>query len=193
MESENAGCNTSSFRVLPDTCVELFVNYEGLRQTVTAGGALKQPNCFIVSRMSRYMDVQDHGRSSFISVCFHPGAAAHFFPVAMHEVSDTVVDLGDLWKNAAAEMEERVSLAMNNHERVAIIQEYLSLQLEQIKKADTAVEHWLWQVNFFKGQLTVEDFRERSISASVSLAGVSIKPSACRQRNFRGSPALFIH
>ena len=108
-ENENAFCNTSSFRVLPDTCVELFVTYAGSRQTVSAGDLLKQPNCFIVSRMSRYMDVQDHGRSRFISVCFLPGAAAHFFPVAMHEVSDTVIDLADLWKNVAAEMEERVS------------------------------------------------------------------------------------
>ena len=162
MESENTGCNTSSFRVLPDTCVELFVNYEGSPQTVTADGlANKQPNCFIVSRMSRYMDVQDHGRSSFISVCFLPGAAAHFFPVAMHEVSDAVIDLGDLWKNAAVEMEERVSFAVNNHERVAIIQEYLWRQLEKIKKSDTTVEHWLWQVNFFKGQLSVEDLSRK--------------------------------
>jgi len=161
MENNNSGCKTSSFRVLPDTCVELFINYAGSGQTVTDAGLLKQPNCFIVSRMSRYMDVRDHGRFGFISVCFLPGAAAHFFPVAMHEVSDTMIDLRDLWKNNAAEMEGRVSCAMDNHKRVAIIQEYLTRQLERLKKPDKTVEHWLWQVNYFKGQLPVEDLSRK--------------------------------
>jgi AraC-like DNA-binding protein len=162
MENGNSGCKTSSFRVLPDTCVELFINYAGSRQTVIAGSVLKQPNCFIVSRMSRYMDVRDHGKSDFVSVCFFPGAAAHFFPVAMHEVSDTMIDLGDLWKSIAAEMEDRVHCATNNHQRVAIIQEYLTRQLEKLRKDDNAVEHWLWQVNFFKGQLHVEDLSRKA-------------------------------
>jgi len=161
MESGNGSCYASSFRVLPDTCVELFVNYEGSRQTVTAAGVLKQPTCFIVSRMSRYMDVQEHGRSGFISVCFLPGAAANFFPVAMHEVSDSMINLCDLWKNVATEMEDQVSCAMNNYERVAIIQEYLTRQLEKLKNPDKTVEHWLWQVTFFKGQLTVEDLSRK--------------------------------
>ena len=131
MESENNSCNNSSFRVLPDTCVELFVNYAGSGQTVTAAAVLKQPTCFIVSRMSRYMDVQNQERAGFISVCFHPGAAAHFFPVAMHEVSDMVIGLTDLWKGLATEMEERVVGAGNNHERVIILQQYLLQQLEK--------------------------------------------------------------
>jgi len=161
MENNNSGCKTSTFRVLPDTCVELFINYAGSGQTVTDAGLMKQPNSFIVSRMSRYMDVRDHGRFGFVSVCFLPGAAAHFFPVAMHEVSDTMIDLRDLWKNNAAEMEERISWAANNHQRVAIIQEYLTRQLGRLKKLDKTVEHWLWQVNFFKGQLAVEDLSRK--------------------------------
>ena len=51
--------------------------------------------------------------------------------------------------------------AANNHERVAIIQEYLCRQLEKLKNPDKTVEHWLWQVNFFKGQLTVEDLSRK--------------------------------
>ena len=161
MENEHNGCNTSSFRVLPDTCVELFVNYAGPGQTVTGGNMVKHANCFIVSRMSRYMDVQNQEHWGFISVCFHPGAAAHFFPVAMHEVSDMVVGLNDLWKETAAELEERVAGANNNDERVLILQHYLIQQLKKQEKPDESIEHWLWQVNFYKGQLSVEGLSKK--------------------------------
>lgn len=161
MESENDSCYASSFRVLPDTCIELFVPYAGTRRTVSGAGLQQQPNCFIVSRMSKYMDVQNQGRSGFVSVCFHPGAAAHFFPVGMHEVSDLVVGLNDLWKSIAVEMEERVVCAITNEERVSIVQQYLLQQLDRQTKPDIDVEHWLWQVNYFKGQLSVEELSRK--------------------------------
>ena len=161
MENENDSCTSSSFRVLPDTCIELFVTYAGSRQSVSVDGLQQRPGCFIVSRMSKYMDVQSTGRSGFISVCFHPGAAAHFFPVAMHEVTDMVVGLNDLWKNTAVEMEERVVCAINNEERVSIVQHYLLEQLEKQTKPAKDVEHWLWQVNYFKGQISVEELSRK--------------------------------
>jgi len=162
MENENNSCEGSSFRVLPDTCIELFVTYAGSRQTVSVTGLQQQPNSFIVSRMSKYMDVQSQGRSGFISVCFHPGAAAHFFSVAMNEVTDMVVGLNDLWKSIAAEMEDRVVCAIDNEERVSIIQRYLLHQLEKQTKTDKDVEHWLWQVNYFKGQLSVQELSRKA-------------------------------
>ena len=162
METESSADTVLPFRVLPDTCVELFINYIEPQQAITANNIqVKQPNCFIVSRMSRYMDVEGHGRSGYITVCFFPGAASHFFPVSMNEISDEVIDLSDLWKNIAREMEERIDFAGNNHERVLIIQEYLLKQLAGQKESDKVVEHWLWQVNFFKGQLSVEELSRK--------------------------------
>ena len=103
----------------------------------------------------------DHGRFGFVSVCFLPGAAAHFFPVAMHEVSDAMIDLRDLWKNMPPKWKNGLAAQRIIIERVAIIQEYLTRQLEKLKKPDKTVEHWLWQVNYFKGQLAVEDLSRK--------------------------------
>jgi AraC-like DNA-binding protein len=161
MEAEEPGCATSSFRVLPDTCVELFINYKGSQQTIRAGCSLtKRPNCFIVSRMSRYMDVDGHGDSGSVTVCFFPGAAAHFFPIAMHEISDGVTDLYDLWKNAS-EIEDLICAATDNSERVSMIQKWLSQHLKKKQKTDKTIERWLWQVNYFKGQLSVDELSRK--------------------------------
>jgi AraC-like DNA-binding protein len=150
----------SAFRVLPDTCVELFINYkESGHTTIDGKVSVQHPQSFIVSRMSRYMDVED--RSGSIAVCFLPGAASHFFQVAMNQVSDTVISLPELWGTAAKEMVERIADAVNNNERVSIIQQYLVTQLAKQKENDRRIAHWLWQVNFARGQVSVDELSRK--------------------------------
>ena len=163
IEADGPADTNSPFRVLPDTCVELFVNYTDQDQTITVNNNIivKQPRSFIISRMSRYMDVQGHSWPGCIAICFFPGAAFHFFQIPMNEVSDMMIGLDDLWKNIAKEMEERVTGAGNSEERVLIIQQYLLKQLAKQKERDRTIEHWLWQVNFFKGQLTVAELSRK--------------------------------
>ena len=158
MENEDARDAGCPFRVLPDTCVELFVNYADSGQIIVANNiAVKQPRSFIVSRMSNYMDVGGQKRSGCIAICFYPGAASHFFEISMNEVSNAMTDLHDLWKDKAMEMEERVGGAGDNDDRVNILQQYLLARLAKQWESNQLIGHWLWQVNYFKGQLTVED------------------------------------
>ena len=158
MDNGNDACWLSSFRVLPDTCVELFVNYIQPQQTITTGNTLNsEPQSFIVSRMNRFMDVDNRGRSGCIAICFYPGAASGFFPLPMNEVSNNVTDLHDLWKHIADEMTEKVALANNNETRVTIIQQYLLQQLKKNNYNDEAMQYCLWQVNVLKGQISVNE------------------------------------
>jgi AraC-like DNA-binding protein len=162
IENNGNGDALSPFRVLPDTCVELFVNYVNAGQMITAGAVtVKQPQSFITSRMSRYMDVHQAEKSGFIAICFLPGAATHFFGHPMNEIANSVIGLTDLWNNTAKEMEERVAEADTNSQRVTIIQQYLINQLASLQERDKIVEHWMWQVNFFKGQLPVEQLSRK--------------------------------
>lgn len=163
MESEGSNDHLSPFRVLPDTCIELFLNYIQPEQTIATGNnnILRQPQSFIVSRMSRYMEVQNHGRTGCIAICFHPGAATHFFKTSMNELSDTVTALNDLWKDVAKEMEERIGEAHSNEERVDIVQQYLVKQLAKNNKKDKQVENWLWQVNLYKGTISVKELSKK--------------------------------
>ena len=152
--------SSTPFRVLPDTCVELFISYVE-SPVANLGTGTEKLRSFVVFRMSQFMDVEMATKAGCIAICFYPGAAYNFFSLPMNEVSDTVIDLNYLWKGIASEMEERVFEAGNNQERVNIIQQYLYMHLVKKIKIDKAVEQCLWQINYLKGQLSAKQLSEK--------------------------------
>lgn len=151
--------SVAPFRVLPDTCVELFISY--VESPVAKLGTSKEKlRSFVVFRMSQFMDVEMERKSGCIAICFKPGTAYNFFSLPMSEVSDTATDLSYLWKGIASEMEEKVFEANNNQQRANIIQQYLYTQLVKKIRPDKAIEHCLWQINYLKGQLSAKQLSD---------------------------------
>jgi len=115
--------DTNHIRVLPDACVEVFVNYTPTPVAMIGNQLYK--HSIITSRMSRPMDVQMRKGAGCLAVCFYPGMAYKFFNVPMHVLTDATVSLSDLWKDAAAEIEDRLAGAGDNHARVDLMQRCL--------------------------------------------------------------------
>ncbi len=152
MESDTATSFISPIRVLPDACVELFINFSNRQDslaTVTGKKVFDNSQSYVVSRMSNFMDVQMKSKTGFISVCFYPSTAYLFFQLPMSEVADSLTDLQYLWQTEANAMEEEIGNAADNEHRAAVIQHYLLKQLRknrldktiaycvhEIKKAD---------------------------------------------------------
>jgi len=132
--------DTSLIRVLPDTCVELFVNYTSTPVAMIEN-ELHQRS-IITFRMSRSMDVQMRKGAGCLAICFHPGMAYHFFQVPMHVLTDTTVSLSDIWNGMAAEIEEELAGICNNEGRVLLVQKYLLQHLAR-GKHDLQVQYCL--------------------------------------------------
>jgi AraC-like DNA-binding protein len=126
--------DTDHIRVLPDACVELFVNYT--ETPVAMIGNELHKRSIITSRMSRPMDVQMRKGTGCLAVCFYPGMAYNFFNVPMHVLTDATVSLSDLWQDAAAEIEDRLASAGDDHSRIDILQRYLLKKMTD-EKPDT--------------------------------------------------------
>lgn len=121
--------DTNHIRVLPDTCVELFVNYT---HTPVAIIDNELYNRSIVNfRMSRYSDVQMRKGTGCMAICFYPGAAYRFFHLPMHILADRTLALSDLWHGIAEEIESQLADACDHETRVVILQKYLLQQLTQ--------------------------------------------------------------
>jgi AraC-like DNA-binding protein len=114
--------DTRHIRVLPDTCVELFVNYS------------REPVAMIEA------------------VCFYPGMAYQFFHVPMNLLSDRTIALSDLWDGLAAELEDKLAGLCSNEDRVKTVQKYLIQQfasdrrdlqvdycLNQVRRSSTSI------------------------------------------------------
>jgi AraC-like DNA-binding protein len=119
--------DTHHIRVLPDACVELFINYTDTPVAII--GKELYNRSIITFRMSRPMDVQMRKGSGCLAICFHPGMAYKFFHLPMHVYSDTTTILEEIWKNKASEIEDSLANACNNDIRVSIIQQFLVQQL----------------------------------------------------------------
>src|SRR4029079_6733435 len=136
----------SDFRVLPDTCVELFINYTSNKiATIQTGSLFDSAGSFLTSRMNTFMDVRLLPRSASIAICFIPGAAWHFFDLPMREITDKNISLADLWGRSVPELEEKIAACANNPERVAMIQSFLLELLQRRHEVTPAYQYSLWQ------------------------------------------------
>lgn len=175
------------FRVLPDTCAELFINCDYLP---TAGLGYKNEHhrkrSFVVFRMQDFMDVSMVPASRCISVCFHPGAAYHFMPgLQMTAASDIAVDIQDIWRDRVEELEERVALAADDDSKIAIVQQYLLAMLSRSRGDDAALQYCIRRINTHDGQLSVRQLADE--------AGLSERQLCRRFINHIGiSPKEFI-
>jgi AraC-like DNA-binding protein len=137
------GTDTNHVRALPDTCVELFVNYTSTPIAIIGDELHKRS--IISFRMSRPMDIQMRKGAGCLAICFYPGMAYKFFHLPMQMLTDTNAALSDVWNNLAEEIEDKLASARNNDTRVYIVQNYLLRQLAR-GKDDAQVAHCLQQL-----------------------------------------------
>jgi AraC-like DNA-binding protein len=154
---EIAGTGVPGMRVLPDTCIEIFIRYISSPLAIVNGKALTKS--LVTSRMNSFMDSQMEAGSGCIAVCFHPGAARHFFTTALKDFNGQAIELGELWPDAH-ELEEKLSAAENNEERAFILQESLVKKLRTNYCSDESVTHCLWQLNLHKGALNAQQLAD---------------------------------
>lgn len=146
------GTDNNHVRVLPDTCVELFLNYTSTPIAIIGDELYKRS---IVSfRMSRPMDIQMRKGAGCLAICFYPGMAYKFFHLPMQMLTDTNTALSDVWKDRAEEIEDKLASAPDNETRVFIVQNYLLRQLS-LGKNDLQVAHCLQQMQGAAGSISL--------------------------------------
>ncbi|SDJ00196.1 Helix-turn-helix domain-containing protein [Pedobacter sp. ok626] len=151
MECES-GADRSYIRVLPDTCVELFLNYTSTPVAII-NDELHKSSIFTF-RMSRPMDIQMRKGEGVVAICFQPGMAYKFIQVPMDILSDTTTDLADVWGFMGPEIEDKMAGFSNNEMRVNLIQQYLFKALANVKD-DLPIVDCLKQVQLSGGLIPV--------------------------------------
>lgn len=157
MEAGAEKQGTPGFRVLPDVCIELFVNCGSDSAPFSVNGTKVTARSFITSRMSRYMDVRRVGDVAFVSVWFYPGKAWPFFEVPMSDLTNQIVCLQELWGPKADDMETQMMAARTQQERIAILGSFLLSCLRGAPKAENWFVFSQGYISQFKGQQRLDD------------------------------------
>ena len=152
MDCDNEA-DTHHIRVLPDTCVEVFINYTDTPVAIIGNELHKRS--IVTFRMSRPMDVQMRKGSGCLAICFFPGMAYKFFHLPMNMLSDTTTALEDIWTDLAATIEDKLANVQNNNVRAAIAQQHLTTFLAA-GQHDQQVANCLQQVELLEKLPTVK-------------------------------------
>lgn len=142
----------NQIRVLPDACVELFVNYTSTPVAVIENELYKRS--IISFRMNRPVDVQMRKGAGCLAICFYPGMAYKFFQVPMCTLSNTTAALSDIWTGLADEIEDQLACARDNNTRVQIAQNYLVQQINRGKN-DLQLDYCIQQAHLSGGLVSL--------------------------------------
>lgn len=147
-----------SFRVLPDTCTELFVsiNNSPLAYIGVAGCYTYTTDSVCISRMSKYMDVEMCENSYCIAVCFYAGTLQHFVQHHAIELADHIVSLQKMWADFNS-LENLINRAATDTQRVTALQEYLLQKLQSHAHRNMIVKACMERITEAEGILTVKD------------------------------------
>jgi AraC-like DNA-binding protein len=126
-----------------------------------------RPLAHIIGPMSRSRRTVPGGSFAQVGAYFTASGARDFLHVRVHELTDKVVALQDLWGAEAIGLEERLGELANDADRVAAVEAALLRRLKSIRKR---------RIGFDLGRLTAYAQQRAgtlSVAAMADLAGVS--------------------
>lgn len=125
-------------RITPDGLLEVVFHYRTpVACRYDGEDFVPQPRSVAISQTRRFLEIQPRGPTGFVSVRFHPWGAYHFFRLPLSEVADLQVATEHLWTRAATrELEERLTDAGGDRERVILVEDFLLARLRRHQKAD---------------------------------------------------------
>jgi AraC-like DNA-binding protein len=126
-----------------------------------------RPLSHVIGPMCRSHETIPGTALTQVGAYFTASGVRDFIDIPVHELTDRVVALEDLWGAAAIRLEERLGEITNDQERVAVLQDVLLRTLKSRRRS---------QIGFDLGQLAACAEREPgtlSVTAMADLAGVS--------------------
>jgi AraC-like DNA-binding protein len=145
-------------RICPDGCADIIIDLAASLPTV---GRVNGRRTFAVGTMRRASRIPLAGRIHLQGVRFRPGAAERFFRVPMHELTDRMIPLLDLW-GGAADLESRAEDAPTALDRITRIEELLLERLGGAPDPAAAVRYAIGFIARTTGQRPVRDL-ERAV------------------------------
>ena len=139
--------------ILPaDGRIELIFSFAG-RSTRQAGAQPPQryAGAFLMGSRAQGYQLQHEGASHFIAVRFRPAGLAAFLPVPLAELTDSIVDLRDLWGREIQFLHEQLYEAPLPN-ALSMIQDFLQRHYAPPRHY-TTIHHALRQIHQRHGQL----------------------------------------
>ena len=125
-------------RVLPDGCVELIFSVRD--PLLRLDDATQNPSSLrsiVAGQISSFLRLKATGAIDMFGVCFQPAGAYPLLGYSLHEFTDRVTSMDQVFGSAAHEIENRILSAKSTQVRIGIMQEFL---LKRLGSAQHGIE-----------------------------------------------------
>ena len=126
---ESSAPSTQPERILPDGCIELILNFGDPFSQHCDNTRKLQPKNFLVGQMTGPIMISPSGHVQLIGIRFHPGGTLPFFRMALHEVTDRVVELGGVSSSLERDLLDVTSQSPSLVEKIRAIETFLTKRL----------------------------------------------------------------
>jgi AraC-like DNA-binding protein len=127
--------------VLPDGTLEIVFNLaDSFRRSYTDGRTEIQPRTILVGQMRQFIQIAPLGQIDLFGVRFQTIGAYHFFKFSLSEVTNQIQPLNLVLEKTDQYLEEQINEALNNRERISMIENFLTRKLSEKSHADQPTE-----------------------------------------------------
>jgi AraC-like DNA-binding protein len=155
LEDEGIGESVKQ-RVVPDGCMEMIFHYGDLyKQYFEDGSSILQPRSFVFGQITKYIEIAPAGVSGIVSARFLPEGLMPFLTIPVSSLEDKAVSIDDVFGEKGKALEEQVLAAIDNLQRIKLIEDFLLSRLADQQTIDTITKACVEVIFQSQGQLAV--------------------------------------
>jgi len=84
-----------SHRILPDACTDIIFNRGNTIYRPDQRQAMLSEECYLIGTMTTFTETMESSGNSLLGIRFKPGAITAFYPLDLHEITDTAIPYKD--------------------------------------------------------------------------------------------------
>ncbi len=143
-------------RILPDGNIELIFHYGDVFKQYRQNHTEIQPRSFVYGQITQFIEIGPTGKTGIIAVRFYPNGSEPFLQIPISQLSDKAVCISAIFGKEGRELEEKIMTAINNRQRIEILQNFLISRLKQYWHYDYTIAECIKRIVQLQGQVTVE-------------------------------------
>ena len=156
----NEGVEEVTYDVIPGTSIVMGFQYRGRLAKIITTSVLPLSACGITGLASKVMTFKSSKNVGTILVYFSEMGAAAFLPVPAHELFGESYALSELLSHRVEEVEEQLSEAVDDVQRLLVVEAFLRSHLRQ-HTTDSMVKHAINIISSTEGNIRMSELSDK--------------------------------
>lgn len=120
-------------KIVPDGCIEMTFNFgDKIKKYISETDFILQPDAMVMGQRTKSFDILPLGNVDTFAICFYPIGVANFVKLPLENLVDKETPVSELFEQEEAyELEQQMIQAINNQQRIDIIETFLLKKLNE--------------------------------------------------------------